>query len=517
MNKSITVVKREAVFIPIKAIGPEIRDRIKQKLDFKFYDDKMCKSCEWLSERHCDICSTCPGFKAGYNLAPTVTVKNNKYLKVPVGSYNQIVNLLELKGFDVTVRDKSPKRPIRPIKFTGKFREGQRDACVSMAKKRRGVMKAPPRSGKTVSGTAVICKLGRKTLIMAGQREWLNGFIETFIGSKTQPALTDLNPKRIKLCKTLEDFETHDICLCTPNIFHSEKGSAMLPKLRDMFEVMFIDEVHMGAADKYIQILAKFNVRWMIGLSGTPSRKDAKYVLVRHVVGPILHEVKVESLRPHVKTVITKYRKDYKGNTQWARMISSLENDKGRILQIAKEAIKDVKAGHLVMIPYAQMKPCLETIKKINELAGRDLAYPYHGKTPKKILDRTLERARKYHVRCLVGTAKKLSVGLNIPRASMLYEVTMSSNKENAEQRMRRVTTKMKLEDEHPKFKKPDPCIKFFLDDTNVRRSCLKNEFFNVVKPKLQAQVDDRTQVILDTYFKAKTGQSGGGGGRFEL
>jgi len=515
VTKQITLTKREAVFIPIKAITTEIRDRIKQKLDFKFYDEKACKDCEWLSERHCDICDTCPGFKAGYNLAPTVKVNENRYIKVPVGSHNLIVDYLETKGYEVTIKDKSPKRPIRAIQWRGKFREGQADAVVAMRRKRRGVMKAPPRSGKTVSGTAVICKLQRKTIVIAAQREWLNGFIETFIGSKTQKALTNLDPKRIKLCKTYEDFKNHDICLCTPNIFYSDKGQAILAKLRDMFEVMFVDEVHMGAADKFIGILSKFNVRWMIGLSGTPSRKDAKYVLVRHVVGPIIHEVKVESLRPHVKVRFTSYQKTHKGNVLWVRMVSALENDKKRIDQIAKEAIKDVAAGHLVMIPYTQMKPVLATIKRINELAGKTLAYPYHGQVPKKVLDQTLERARKYRVKILVGTTKKLSVGLNIPRASMLYEVAMSSNKENAEQRMRRVTTKMKPEDERPGFPKPDPCIKYFLDDMNVRRNCAKNEFFNVLRPKLQPHIDERTQLLLDTYFKAKSG--GRAEGKFEL
>jgi superfamily II DNA or RNA helicase len=504
--KPITLVKREGVFIPIKDITPEISNRIKEKLSFKFYEEKVCKTCEWLAERHCDVCDTCPAFKSGYELATVHKIKDNKYLKIPVGSHQQIVDLLELKGYEVTIKDKSPSRPIRTIKFTGIFKEGQAKAVEEMKRRRRGFLRAPPRSGKTVSGSAAICDLSRKTLIIAGQREWLNGFIETFIGSRRQPKLTDIDPKRIKLCKTFEDFRDHDICLCTPNIFYSEKGQSILVQIRDFFEVLFIDEVHQGAADKYIQILAKFNVRWMIGLSATPSRKDNKFLLVRHVVGPKIHEVIVPRLQPQVKLNFTDYKKDYKGNVLWTRMVSSLENDPKRINQIAKQAVADIKAGHLVMIPYLQVKPVLKTIEEINKIAGEQLAYPYHGQVPKKVLDKTLEDASFYKVKCLVGTVKKLSVGLNIPRASMLYEVSMSSNKENAEQRMMRVLTAYDG--------KPQPVIRYFLDDMNVRRNCLRNEYFNVLKPKLNPIINDRDQILLDAYFKQKSGKNDS---KFEL
>jgi len=509
MTKELTVTKREGVFIPIKSLDRPTVDRIKEKLTFKFYEEKACKSCEWLAERHCDICDNCPAFKSGYELGTVQKVGENKYLKVPVGSYPVIEHLLEAKGYEINLRDKSPRKPIKPIKFTGSFREGQEEAVETMIRKKKGVMKAPPRSGKTVSGTATICRLSRKTLIIAGQREWLNGFIDTFLGNpkKKAPKLTDIDPKRIKLCKTLEDFKTHDICLCTPNLFYSDKGQKILDELRDEFEVMFIDECHMGAADRYIGILAKFNVRWMIGLSATPSRKDAKFVLVRHVVGRIIHEVIVERLRPVVKVTATKYVKTYKGNVPWTRMVSSLENDKDRIKLIARMAVKDMEAGHLVMIPFTQVKPVQKCIDEINRLAGRKVAYPYYGGIKKEILDETLARATQYRVKILVGTTKKLSVGLNIPRASMLYEVSMSSNKENAEQRMMRVLTAMD--------DKPQPVIRLFLDNMNVRRNCLRNEFFNVLKPKLKPHIGERDQALLDAYFKAK--DRPGMGTKFEL
>jgi len=83
---TVKVIKREAVFIPIKDISVKVKKRIEEKLSFRFYasDGKACKTCEWVAERHSDVCDACAAFTGGYDLASTVKVKENKYLKIPV-------------------------------------------------------------------------------------------------------------------------------------------------------------------------------------------------------------------------------------------------------------------------------------------------------------------------------------------------------------------------------------------------------------------------------------------------
>ncbi|WP_440705518.1 hypothetical protein, partial [Klebsiella pneumoniae] len=77
------------------------------------------------------------------------------------------------------------------------LKDYQPAAVDAILKKKRGVLKAPPRSGKTVMGAAAVCRLGKKTIIMASQREWILGFQETFIGSDTQAALTNCRKTQI--------------------------------------------------------------------------------------------------------------------------------------------------------------------------------------------------------------------------------------------------------------------------------------------------------------------------------
>lgn len=493
------IVKREAVYIDASSIPVRLKKDIQEAMTFSFFNkEKICEKCEWYAERINDVCEMCANFKGQYKLAKNVVVGKGKYLKVPVGGFQKIRDKLDRAHVDYTIIDKSKVRKIKPIKFTGEFRDGQLVAVKAMRMHKRGVMSAPPRSGKTVMGTALTAKLGVKTLILASQRDWLMGFYESFVGSKTQKPLTDLNPKRIKLCKTLEDFKTHDVCLATIQTFYSEGGERLLARLRDMFTLVLIDEVHTAAADKYASIAAKINARYMVGFSGTPDRKDNKYVLVDNIVGPVFHTMNTARMQPTIRLTRTPFKLKYvpKGMAAWPRIVSQMENDKNRIDVIAKQCIRDVNNSHLVLIPVAQVKPITKIVNRINELAGKTIAYAFTGQLKKAQRDEYIQRARDYKIKVLVGTQKILSVGINIPRASCLYEVVLSSNMPSAQQRMARVLT--------PMPNKPAPVVRYFLDDFTIRKNCMRNEFYNVMKPIFKPVMSEQVKEMLEEYFRNK-------------
>lgn len=491
------VVQREGVFIPIKDITPKIKTAIEDKMHFAFYEERSCSTCDNKNERHNDLCDNCTAFKGSYRLASVQKVKGKSYLKVPIGGFEtKIRPYLEYMGKEVKVAHKGVEPPVRPFKFTGTLKPEQELAVQALMKKRRGVLKAPPRSGKTVLSTALACQLSVKTLIIASQRDWLAGFYETFVGSDTQKPLTNLKKQRIGFCKKLEDFEKFDVCLATVQTFYSEGGEALLLKIRSMFGLIIADEIHTGAADKYIKILSKLNCRRIVGLSGTPSRKDDKFVLVDNVVGPLAHEVIVKGMQPQLLLTKTGYTKSYKGNVPWTRMVKSIETDKKRLDVIATTAVSDVAKGHMILIPMAGVEAVNTLVKLINEKAGKDIAVAFLGGMGKK-REAIIQDAREYKIKVIVGTGKILSTGINIPRASCLFEVIMSSNKENAEQRMRRVLT--------PIENKPQPVIRYFLDDMNVRKNCMRNEYFNVMLPIIKPHVSDEVKKQLTSYFNSKS------------
>jgi superfamily II DNA or RNA helicase len=494
-TKEIKVYARESLLIQSNQLSERLTERLKDKYKLMFYEEKACADCEWLPDRHCSTCDNCAAFKGGVELAKNVVINEKTYLSLPIGDKQGVEEVL--KRFAVKYVSKHKKVPFsKTIKFTGTLKPFQREAVDAIKSKKRGVIKAPPRSGKTVLAAAAACELGGKTIILAAQREWLDGFYETFCGSDTQKPLTNASPKKVGFAKTLADFERLDVCLVTYQTFRSDKGKRLLRKIRDFFEVLIVDEVHMGAATNFASVISRLNTAYKIGLSGTPNRKDQRYVIVRKLIGVNIYVAKVDRLRPTIRLVRTAYKKTYKANVLWTTMVAGLEKDPARLKLIAKHAIQDAKNGHMVLIPLSQVVPIKALVMTINRMSGRTLAHEFHGSVKTAIRKSLIKNARKYKVKILVGNTKLLSTGINIPRASAVYEVAMSSNKENCEQRIARILT--------PWEDKPPPMVRIFLDDMNVRRRCLNNEWWQCIKPIFKPIISEKDDRVLKGYLAQK-------------
>lgn len=505
MAKELKVVAREAFFIRKKDIKQTDIAALTKRHTHLFFekDGQICESCEFNEDRLnsetglSDQCPNCAAFKGGVSLVKDMKIGNNTYISIPGGDRKGIKELFRHR--ELVFKSKRPKNEMsRKIKFTGKLRPYQRDAVDAIKKTKYGIVKAPPRSGKTVLSTAAICEIGGKALIMAAQREWLDGFYETFCGSDTQEPLTNAKKRQVGFCKTLADFEKYDVCLVTVQTFHNEKGQRLLKKIRDMFTTLVCDEVHMAAAAKYATAVARLNTRYRIGLSGTPSRKDGKMVIADALFGPILFQAKVEQLKARVALVRTEYtRAKSKGRRpMWASLVKAIETDPKRLKLIAKWAIKDAKDGHMVLIPLSQVVPIKALTLAINKLAGKKMAHAFWGGLQKDRRKQLIQDARTYKARILVGNAKLVSVGTNIPRASAIYYCHLSSNLENAEQRMARVLT--------PHKDKPQPLFRLFLDNCDVARSCMRNEWFKAIVPKFRPIISPVDEKILKAHFNVR-------------
>lgn len=501
MEKPIKIYRREALFIKQDDLTKKQLAAFEAHNTHHFFESKACETCEFLEDKLAsdtglaDTCPNCAAYLGGVCLSKTVKIGSNKYLSIPGGDKSSIKKIVRGRSFKMVRKNKRVAFK-RPIKFIGELRDHQGPAVEAILKKKYGVIKAPPRSGKTVLSTAAICRIGKKTIILAAQREWLDGFYETFCGSETQPPMTNAKKSQVGYPKTYEEFLKYDVCLVTYQTFNSDKGMRLLAKIRDLFTVCVIDEVHMGAATKFAICISRLNVEYRIGLSGTPNRKDKRFIIVSALVGPIIYKAKVKQLQPHVRLVRTKYHRVVKGNVPWHNLVGPLEKDPARLKLIAEWALRDVKEGHMLLIPFTQIKPIKALVMAINRMAGKKIAHEFHGSVKKPLRKKLIQDARTYKARILVGNAKLVSVGINIPRASCLYETFLSSNNENAEQRVARVLTAFDG--------KPTPLVRYFLDEMSVRKNCIRNEWFGAIKPKFKPLMSKKDETIFKQYLGSK-------------
>lgn len=517
-EKIIKVIQREGLYVKVDRSDDELNQLVaslEDKFTYMMYKENACAKCPYLEERHGENCDSCQNFLGARATGGIKDFGNDDiYLKVPRGQKSTLHKAL--KNFNLLHRtkliDKRPKdSPVkRPIKLlpSVKLYDYQEESVKTLTNPKgvNGVLKSPPRSGKTVMAVAAVSRLGQKAIILGSQTEWLAQFAETFLGSDTAKPLTDAKPDQIGYPKKLEDFDKYDVCLCTLAMFKSAKGKLLLQKIRDKFPVVVVDEVQYVPAEGCARVVAGFNARWIFGLSGSPERKNtAEYKIVEDIVGKIVYTVTMERARPTVQVLkmpaASKNEFQIKGHGPYAftSLVSKLEASTPRKNTICNKAIELAKKGHMVLIPLTRVKSILEYTTYINkEMQIPGYALPFHGGIPKgkKRMD-IIEAARTYKCKILVGNISLISVGLNIPRASALIECGINSNTPACKQRISRVLTPMK--------DKPDPVVVFTLDDSDIMRQCRKNEFWNVITPEFNPIVPDHVKQELVRFFAASS------------
>jgi superfamily II DNA or RNA helicase len=335
-------------------------------------------------------------------------------------------------------------------------------------------------------------------LILASQREWLIGFKDTFIGSKDEEPFTNAKKRQIGFCKTVQDFEKTDICLSTFAQFMSEKGKKKLAKIKNLFGLVLIDEVHLTPALQTSRVVAGLNPTYMYGLSGTVERKVTMEINIAHdLIGPTLHTCKVERLIPRLTVLNTHVKiKDPPGGSQagFTYFQGRLQKNSTRRDKIITEAIRYAEAGHMVLLPLSQVDPILDWTREINSRMGKGYALPFYGGLSKEQRINFLSKFRKYQAKICVGNISLISTGTNIPRASCIFEILAMNNGPKCGQRLSRILT--------PYADKPEPVVVLVIDDSKLMRTIRRAEFWGAIKPRFSPKISSQDMGALMAYFK---------------
>ncbi len=459
----------DRIYIPIKEI-PNI-DPLMKSFTHYFFEESACKGCEYYIDRPSNMCLECE--RGG--LADAVCLINEKRIKgkphygFPMGSRG----ILEKKGVKLDrfkIIDKRSAHKFRhKVKFTGKLRDYQVPVVNGWLKVGYGMIQAPPRSGKTVMSLFTAIEKGYRIIIIADQKDFLDGFYETIETMTNLPEIEKKTGK--KLFGFLEkdsDFEQYEIALCTYQKFlHQSKKRLKL--LNDNYGFIWTDEIHRAGANCFSKFLASVKMKYRGGCSATPRRKDKRHNIVFQVIGKVTGKTEVDTLIPKRK-VHTIYestpRRQYSGGKgSWVYAMKHLCKCEARNQIILQRAIKDIENGRSVVIPLMFRDHITWFVKNINEHFDRSGNRPVAaafvgGQKEKKKRKEIIDKARRYEIKCVVGVRKLLQLGLNVPRWDTLYYVLPMSNKENWEQESARILTPATPESQDKK----SPLIRMYVD-----------------------------------------------------
>lgn len=231
---------------------------------------------------------------------------------------------------------------------------------------------------------------------------------------------------------------------------------------------LLVHNCHKTGSDKYSEIIDQFTCP-RLGLSATPKRKDGRHVIMHSILGDVGHETKIKSLTPTVSVIRTGFvsNKMYKN---WVYLLRHLEQAEKRVETILKFAYKDAKNGRSILMPVVHSSQVDSMVERLNAIGVK--AIGWDGRLKAKDRAKPLEMSASGEVSVLVAQRSMLT-GMNLPRWDMLYWVVPMNNEPNFEQEYKRVCT--------PMPGKPEPVVRFFVDDHEVVERCFFNSA-NVIK-----------------------------------
>ena len=183
---------------------------------------------------------------------------------------------MNIKGFEIV--DKRCTRPfVHNLQFIGHLRHGeivngvqtpnQEEIVETFCKSPQGFITAPPRTGKSVIGIAITCRLKVKTIIVANQIDLLNNFWKSLERDtnliELQKEAKQPIAKLLDSSKDYEEFlahpERYDIILTTYQRFiRSTENLSKEQKqktLENHFGFFIVDEVHMAGATEFLRFI----------------------------------------------------------------------------------------------------------------------------------------------------------------------------------------------------------------------------------------------------------------------
>lgn len=339
----------------------------------------------------------------------------------------------------------------------------------------------PTSGGKTVCQAVVASLTGQRCLILAKtaliQKAWKDDLRKLFgIGPK------DLGIIQQKNYRIGKHFTVASIATLT-------RRKHLWHEIFSQIGTLIIDEVQITGSRTVREIVEACPAKYVIGMSATPKRKDAPYLVDALLGKPLLRiENKQEETGSSLPLSDASYIKtnftfnDEKGkpidrqDLIYNDLAAALSASKDRDAIVCENARKDWKAGHTVLVTTRRVEHVFELKKRLKSLGVHDVNH-LTGDTNGNAFytDKLLEAVNNKTCRCVVATEQAIAVGANIPALSRLHIAFPPSSSDLLEQLIGRIRRK------HPS--KKDAKLTYYLD---IRVPYLFRKFKSVFIPTMR-------------------------------
>jgi superfamily II DNA or RNA helicase len=189
-------------------------------------------------------------------------------------------------GSRLVIQDLRPTPEKIPLDFHGELTSPQEEAVKSILAHDQGVLVAPPGSGKTVMGCYIVASRRLPTLIMVHRKPLLDQWRIQLMNH------LGFSPKEIGQVGGGKDKRT---CIVDLAMIQSLKAMEDAEVFFSRYGLIIVDECHHIPAFTFESCVKKAPVRYILGLTATPYRRDGLQDIIMMQCGPIRHRISHQS------------------------------------------------------------------------------------------------------------------------------------------------------------------------------------------------------------------------------
>lgn len=348
------------------------------------------------------------------------------------------------------------------LRFTGSLYDEQKELVKKWLSRGFGLIQAPPRSGKTVMMTALMCKLRQRTMMLAHLEDLCHQLEETIRKFTNINELEEeCGEKLVGVLQEWDDFFPIATLTTYQCLAVSPVGRRVLKERRNDFGLIMCDEVHRAKTDYYRGVIETTTAAYRCGVTATPVRKDGLHVVVADTLGPVVAVGKGEQLPVRYTWEQTDFhvRPFQNWTTLWNRLTASKTRDK----KIALRVVQDVQDGHFVLVTTERLAH-LDALKLAIQKIDPDITV---GLLSSRTKDREGFRAgaKRGDYQVVIAMSKIVELGYNIPRWSCFHNTLPMANRQNWYQRISRIRTPMEPAFKGDDWEKPEPLARIWVDE----------------------------------------------------
>jgi superfamily II DNA or RNA helicase len=326
---------------------------------------------------------------------------------------------MKYAGSRLALTDARRVPPRIPLKFRGILSALQEAAVKRLLAHDQGVLVAPPGTGKTVMGCAIAAARWLPTLVLVHRKPLLDQWraqIAEHLG---------LSPKEIGQIGGGRDRCTGVMDLA---MLQSLKGLPDPEALFGRYGLIIADECHHIPAVSFEACVKRAPIRYILGLTATPYRRDGLQDMITMQCGPVRHTISprhsetAAGLALELKVRETRFRFSGPEDASIQKVFRALVQDEDRTAFVAEDVVQALQAGRRCLVLSEWKEQC--------RILAAQLAM--RGRTP-VVLDGSVKKKAQRAILSaireappgadllIVATGQYLGEGFDCPQIDTLF------------------------------------------------------------------------------------------------